>query len=705
MQALANNEIYLNLKITTVQIIDDLENIVNQYKEILEQEEIQILDSIPELNNLPFERARSKISSQLMNIVVCGEFSSGKSFLISGLINRVTWYEIESQSAMQRKEDGYAPFLPASPRETNSCLLTIQPSHLSSTRSHFEVMFDDTKSWESRSEPYRDESDIHRLMLAYATTFEEYRNARIGQDLSRRVLKTRIHIPNMPFPAYIHDLPGIGGISEEDYTEMVRDAVRQADAVIYVASAIKPLTKAEFILLNFVEEVVNTNRCPMFLVLTQIDREKEYKQVLEQNNRFLKENFSNKVFCNQTFMPVSPAIEAKAKTMYEQDQISETTYKEGIKESGMLTLRQRLNEYLVNTSGPAHLRDIVLQMHRLLENVSLHIDSRCNSLSIPIQHSEKRIQEITQLVKTLINKRESIREDLEKYQKSIIKEAFITADPDDLIELLQDELEPIIDNQNVLDEKVRNNIEQKKKEIRDKWLYSQNGPENAWKKAWSSYQKQTILILNDRIEEIIEEAEITGTSLAEFIRDRTLPDNTSSESSIADTVSAVSSSWQTLLSIASIGAGGTTLASAGSVAIGGVGIAAAPLAVLLIATGLFGFGWSYWRKRTDLKKIRNQMKEQLPKYAYEIRNQLELQANQFIATYQGQVIGIINNFISSQQDSIKAIQEDLKEGDLNIKQRKLNEIQALQMLCLEVDKNIKSFYSNLPSGLPQVPNL
>ncbi|MFN6569589.1 hypothetical protein [Dendronalium sp. ChiSLP03b] len=86
-----------------------------------------------------------------------------------------------------------------------------------------------------------------------------------------------------------------------------------------------------------------------------------------------------------------------------------------------------------------------------------------------------------------------------------------------------------------------------------------------------------------------------------------------------------------------------------------------------IATGLFGFGWSYWRKRTDLKKIRNQMKEQLPKYAYEIRNQLELQANQFIATYQGQVIGIINNFISSQQDSIKAIQEDLKEGDLNIK--------------------------------------
>jgi GTPase SAR1 family protein len=702
-----NDELYLNLNQVTSQIIDELESIVARYTEVLDRDSIRIYESIRELNDHPFERVRSKMKSQLMNIVVCGEFSSGKSFLISGLIKRITWYETQGKGFMKEAGDGYAPFLPASPRETNSCLLTLQPSQFSDERSHFEVMFDDTKVWENKSEPYKDEAGIRRLMSAYATELDEYRNGRTTQDLSRKVIKARVHIPNMPFPAYVHDLPGIGGTGDEDYLEMVQDAVRQADVVIYIASAIKPLTKSELNLLSFVEDVTKTNKCPVLFVLSQIDREEDYKQVLETNNRFLKENFS-KTFSGQTFIPVSAATEAKAQTKYERSQITEAVRNEGIDESGMPILRERLKEYLVNTSGPLHLREIVLRMHHLLENIKLHIDSRVNSLSVPIQDAEKRLQELNQLVVSLINKRESIRRDLEEHGKSVLRQAFSKADSDDLLSLLRHELEPIISNKDkdVLDEKVRHEIEQKKKEIRDRWLYQPGGPEESWSKAFGGYQKQTIILLNSKLEEAIEEAEIKGTSLAEFIRDKTLRSDADFNSSIATTINAASSSWQTLLSLVSLGtAGYTGLAGAGTIVVGGVSIAAAPIAILFLTAGVFGFGWSSWRKRLERQKLRQQIIEQLPIYADEIRKQLELQAGQFIDAYQGEIIEIVNNLIASQQDSITAIRREFLDGNLKQNRDKLDEAIDLQKSCEKLDNKIQNFYSMIPSNLSSLPKI
>lgn len=705
MCAQVNDELYSKLNQATAQIINALENIVKRYTKVLADDGIRISESIRELNDAPFERVRSKMKSQLMNIVVCGEFSSGKSFLISGLINRITWYQTQNKIAMGELRDSYAPFLPASPKETNSCLLTIQPSQISDDRSHFEVMFEDTKAWEDKSESYQNESDIQRLMLAYVTEFEEYRNGRTTQDLARKVLKARVHIPKMPFPAYVNDLPGIGGIGEENYIEMVQDMVRQADIVIYVASAVKSLTKAELNLLSFVEDVAKINRCPVLFVMSQIDREEHYKQVLDTNNNFLKENFS-KPLSEQTFIPVSPAVEAKAKTKYENNKISEASRNEYLNESGMPILRQHLEEYLINTSGPLHLREIALRMHHLLENITLHIDSRVNSLSVPIKDAEKRLQELNQLVTSLINKRESIRYDLEEHAKSVLKQAFSKADSDDLLLLLRNELEPIISNKekDVLDEKVRHDIEQKKKEIRDKWLYQTNGPEASWSKAFGGYQKQTIILLQSKLEEAIEEAEIKGTSLAEFIRDKTLKSDADFNSSISATISAASSSWQTLLSIVSIGtAGYTGLASAGTIVIGGVTIAAAPIAILFFTAGVFGFGWSYFRKKVERHKLRQQMIDQLPKYADEIRTQLEIQAKQFIEAYQGEIIGIVNSLIAAQPDSMTAIKQELSNGNLRRNREKLDEAASLQVSCKELENKIQNFYSMMSFSFLSLP--
>ena len=77
----------------TSRIVDELESITNSYTQFVNENESAVLKVIPELENHPFARARSRISSQLITVAVCGAFSSGKSFLVSGLLDRLKWYK------------------------------------------------------------------------------------------------------------------------------------------------------------------------------------------------------------------------------------------------------------------------------------------------------------------------------------------------------------------------------------------------------------------------------------------------------------------------------------------------------------------------------------------------------------------------------------------------------------------------------------
>lgn len=273
------------LRYTSASIVNDLDALALDYAQLLSGAGINLRNSISELKiselkSDPFQQARIRMNSQLINVAVCGEYSSGKSFLISGLLDRIDWYLSEETNLEGERSDEYRSFLPSAPEETTSCPMIILGNNLSDTRSHFAVYFEieekeDNTSQKSsentkikktiigpedRSDPYIHEVDIQRTMLAYVTNFKEYRQGRLRQDLGLKVIKAELKVPHMPYPAVFHDLPGIGGATAE-YSEVVQDAVRQADCVIYVAGAEKPLSGAELDLLRFVEEVAETNRC------------------------------------------------------------------------------------------------------------------------------------------------------------------------------------------------------------------------------------------------------------------------------------------------------------------------------------------------------------------------------------------------------------------------------------------------------------
>lgn len=684
-------------------IISRVEQITDSYKGILLEDGINLVDTIRELDLSPFERSRSKIKSQLINIAVCGAFSSGKSFLISALIDRLEWYERQSSAEdifEDQKTDGYITFLPTAPEQTNSCPLDVIPFPEQNS-SRFEVMFDDTKQWEDKSGIGSKDDEIARKMLAYATDIDQWRIARPSQDIPRNVIRARLYVGKMPIPAIIHDLPGIGGAGEI-YLHAVHEALQGADCIVYVASAIKELTDVELGLLRFVEEVSEVNKTPVFFVLSQIDREPDWQRVLDKNNQFLKEYFlkdgkANKVFIGKGFMPLSAGAEAKAKGKYSKGEIEIEKRDRAIEKSRMQTFRDLLLQHLTTHSGPAHLKEIVVQMHGILKSIRTHLANRMQAETVPLENADQRIKEAKELVRTLTEKNKVLLTDLEQLGKETLLAGFVDTDPDDLLSDLKNNIVPLINKLDVTKEAERDKIQQEIKKVRDQWLKRpKDGFVETWNRAWSDYQKQTIILLHERLSEAAKEAAITYPVI-------TGPDPSIEIDGIGfnakDTVEFVKVAWQISAGVATIGGG--ILASSGllasSVVIGGTTVALGPIGLFLVAAGAMGWATAMFKKQADLKKIRKLLTDYIPKYSDQIVGQLKLQAQEDLDKHKGSIINIVRSLISVQQDQITTLENRLRTGDLKTHQVRIGLLQELDKECKSIEKSINDFYSNIAS--------
>lgn len=661
----------------TSRIVDELESITNSYTQFVNENESAVLKVIPELENHPFARARSRISSQLITVAVCGAFSSGKSFLVSGLLDRLKWYKRKSQDAdffESKGVDVYSPFLPSSPEQTSSCPLAVKPT--SEENSRLEVLFSDTNVWENITEPYTGEDDIQRKMLAYLTDVEDWRNARPVKDLPREVKTANLYIPDMSLPAVIYDLPGIGG-AEEEYLKIVHQSLREADCIVYVASAIKELTDVELDLLRFIYEIVEDTKSPVFFVLSQIDREPNWRKVFEKNNQFLETYFQksakpNRRFYGKGFIPVSPAVQAKANGLLNRQEITDGKHAEIVGKSGMLRLYETINNHLTDVSGPAYLKDIILQLNGLAQSLKFHADSRLQVETTPLEDANQMIQEYRELSKKLVEKRKALLDDLEELGKSALLAGFSTSDSDDLANLLKSNLKTEIQESDVLKDSVRHSIEQAKREIRDEWLRRPNGLEDTWTQAWNDYQTQTILLLQSRLVEAERELSLTPNSnILDSLRDKRSPgDEIQEKISLDGTVSLVNTAWQTWLSVTGIGVGGAASAVASAGGIGSLTTVAtlttalAPMGVFFITAGTVGLGWSFWKNHKDRQELRKLLLAHLEAYSDHTISQTKVQAEQCIDAYKGEVIKFLNKLIATQDEQIKEIERRMQLGDL-----------------------------------------
>lgn len=702
------------------QIIDGIEQVFISYKKVLFDAEDNLFDSLKDLEEQPFTRMRSKIKAGLINIAVCGAFSSGKSFLISSLINRLGWIRKSQEEAGDFENlDEYISFLPSSPEQTSSCPLAVIPSGTSEEHSRLEILFNDTKIWEDISGLHSTEDQIASKMRAYVTNLQDSRSTRRNQDWQRYVIGARLYVPNMFLPAIIYDLPGIGGAGQqyggagEYYTKLVHDYLRQSDCIVYVASAIKELTDAELELLSVVEEISEKNRCPVFFVLSQIDREKSWERVREINNKFLRDYFkrdgkANLRFIGQGFMGLSPATEAKALGLYENGEMKEEQFNLKIKKSGMPVFRQVLTEHLTSVSGLVHLREITFQAHNLLKRIVVNISARIQVELVPVQEAQSRIREYEDLVDALIEKKKSIISDLDELGKQCIWAAFYSTDPDELLKELKEGLEPLIQKSDVLKKSDIHIIEQRQKEIVYTWLSRPDGGfETSWNQAQGNYQMQANRLLQRRLNEAIEEASMPADNLIGWIRhpkfDGSMDNNVIK---LGETLSLVGTAWQTWIGITGISVGGlssifATVSGAASTlgpltAVGSAVAALSPVSLFLVVAGTVSLGWSTMRNAKERDKQKKKIiDDYLPSYAEQIVKQLDKQAKESIGAYTGLIIKVIDDLIGTQESACTLLRKTLSSNEHRLLEDRIALLRDLENQCEVIENRIEEFYSDV----------
>ena len=353
-----------------------------------------------------------------------------------------------------------------------------------------------------------------------------------------------------------------------------------------------------------------------------------------------------------------------------------------------MSFRQLILDHLTNHSGPAHLREIVVQMHGILKDIKTHMANRMQAEAVPLQDAEQRKQEAKGLVRKLTEKNKDLLEDLEHLGKATILGGFEKVREGDLLELLQRDVLPLINKLDVTKDSERDKIQQEIKRARDQWLQSPGeGFIDTWNRAWSEYQKQTIILLHDRLSEAVKEAAI---SYPMIIRDNTSIDWEGTGFNLRDTLELVGVAFQISAGITTIGGG----VLAGSIVVGGTAIALGPIGLFLIATGIIGLGWTKLKKLADTKILRKKLIDYLSKYDEQVIAQLRHQAQDDLEKHKGGIINIVRQLIAVQQDQITTLENRLRTGDLKTHQEKIELLRKLEDEATAIEEIITDFYSS-----------
>lgn len=701
-------ESYESILLTTSATAQDFESLLREVNE-------ETLVTKNGYTQKTFVVLRERADSELLSLAFFGAFSSGKSFLISGVNNKIEIFKHEGR-------DQFAPLLPASPRHTSSCPVAVEPLAPSYKDDNFFVAFDGSDEWEQKSPAKL------AIIQAYVTDLPNAKAQRLtNKDRTRTVTKAKLGIASAPMKARLYDLPGFGAIGV-NYEKVIRNFVQQADCIVYVAWAVRPLDEKDLELLRDIYNHHKTTGKPVFFVLTQIDLswdidsasgKVKWEDVLEANNEFLSEHFTNPdgrpdgAFIGGGFIPVSPAMEAKGLNLAIQRPAEST---ELISDSRMKILRDRFNEYLQQTSGPMHLAELASEIQRLLTRLAQDINAREIAESTPREEAQQSIKGYKAQRSVLIQGKQTLKEELLNLGNSAIKRAFAGSDPDDLTRLLTERLQPKINASDVLNEVTIHEIETEKASIVREWV-SRNTKAliPRWVKSWESFIKQS----NERIDSLLdsaqaahdeavkEEEETEADIMAAEVEKRVIKKNeedNKKEQTLKDTLDVMSTTWKTWTFVAGLGATGI-VSSAAAAASTPILAALGPIGWGILATAGVGALYGRWKLAQHRNKRKEAMLNDLPEYSQRVINSYQGQADEFIKNRVGTLLEVVDNQIERLDNSINSLEQRLLTGEYRDRDRRIENLKRLTQQCIEIDNRINEFYRTAASLQPSVNNI
>jgi hypothetical protein len=445
-------------------------------------------------------RLRKRAGCSLINIALFGAYSSGKSFLISGLQGGLTVKKI--RTADGTTADKYVGLLPSAPTPTSACPASVVPEAAdngngSSSRGSLRVRFTNSSDW----------VDIHEvptppMVAGYAMCDPVYIQARREDHWDREVAEIEILLGNFLLPAKLYDLPGYGSVNSI-HDQVIRDAVDDADCFIFVTSATQALSGLDLELIRFLYKHHIASGKRIIWVAAGLDRASElgmddrpaWASTVDQNNNYLREHFADDSFIGEGFIPVSAALEARGKLS-----LTEGRKEEGyrlIASSRMNQLRSKLEKLIEGDTGLPHLQAVANEIYRLLYPYRRAVSQRLNTERIPIDElaSEKtaltgRIAQLNQAAASIQGPAETVlRQHVEAVRRTF----------SGLRKHLHDSLDPMIEELDLRSPRNENKLEVKKTQLIHGWLIADHGPSQMWDREAAAFRRYVLVLVQENL--------------------------------------------------------------------------------------------------------------------------------------------------------------------------------------------------------------
>jgi len=451
------------------------------------------------------QHLRTRASSSLLTLAFLGEFSSGKSFLASGLQKHL---HLERLKVRDGLVDKYVGLLPASPKPTSSCPARVIPVSMSSDASSapsLRVRFTDSEDWEDKGI-----ADAPLKVAAYATELPEFMVNRSPADRQRQVAEIEILVPDYVLPTQLYDLPGINSPNRV-HDAIVRERMQDADCFVYVARATDTLSESSLELIRTLYQHHKTSGKRVIWVVTAIDLasdlglndEPKWKTAAEQNTIYLREFFRTDAdqpdldFIGQGFIAVSPAWEARSSYVQpnEADLAAELAA-----ESRMSELRRLLTQIIKSETGPKHAAVVAGEAHVIVQRRRAALLGALATERIPVDSIRGEVEHIKDRVRALDAEVGPLRSRLEENLRRRINEALSAFDEEGLSHQLHDALDNEIGSADLRKEQAMNRIEVRKTQVVKEWLSASGGLLQSWDTAFQAFKENTLSSLREFIE-------------------------------------------------------------------------------------------------------------------------------------------------------------------------------------------------------------
>jgi Dynamin family len=449
------------------------------------------------------EVLRKRAAASVLTVAMMGQFSSGKSFLLSGLQGRLTYERMREAGSRRHR---YVGLLPSSPKPTTATPARIVPINSRHTdigdpaathgESELFVKFVGGTSWEARGKIVNPMS-----VAAYAAELPEWVENRHDGDRARQVAEIEITIESAPLPMQLYDLPGHSSPNRV-HERIIEERLQDADCFIYVTKATSTLAEPELEMMRTIYAHHKATRKPVIWVVTAIeiaaaeglDDEPAWKTTVRENNRYLREYFTladgqpDEAFIGEGFIGVSPALEAQGRSYAETEP---ERADEDIAESNMHGLRDRLRRVAGSGAAERHLDALAKEAAAAITAEVSSVRALHAVEQIPFEEVDSKRAEVSQQVSHLSQVHDDVRRStLDGLHHALARLTPRFNGPAGLRTVLHNALDQKITTANLLNTKATHTLELDTLNEARTWLSSQDGPILEWEAAYQEAARQ-----------------------------------------------------------------------------------------------------------------------------------------------------------------------------------------------------------------------